>query len=272
MFETYRFPPDYLTFWHIGARMGIGPVRRFLRRMRRSGHVRLLDIGSGAGSNSLLAAVEGMTVVSCDLSSDSLAETRRVAHRLGTAARNVAVRGDSCLLPFSCESFDIAIASHIIEHLDSPTLLLSEIHRVLRPGGMLRLSCPSTAHAMRISRWFRLRLDPEDHKVEGYGTTDIVNMLPSGLSLRRCTYQGRFFESNIADCQHVVSRWLGMRANPIGDAPAAAPSGAGPSFKLRAAWVAKEFVLLPALALCTLEDMLCFFVRGSMISLEIEKE
>lgn len=272
MFEAYRFPCDYLTFWHIGARMGIGPVRRFLRRMRRSGRARLLDIGSGAGSNSLLAAIEGMTVVSCDLSSHGLAETLRVAHRLDTTARNAAVMGHSCMLPFPSGSFDVVIASHIIEHLDSPTALLNEVHRVLRSGGMLRLSCPSTTHATRISRWFGLRLDPEDHKVDGYGKADVAKMLPTGLSLRRCTYQGRFFESNVADCQHLVSRWLGMRANPIDEAPTSTFAEAGPSFKLRVAWVAKELVLLPALALCKLEDMLCFFVPGSMISLEIEKE
>ena len=269
MFEAYRFPADYLTFWHIAARMGIGPVKRFLTRMKTSGRVRVLDAGSGAGSNSLLAALLNLDVVSCDYSHASLVETRRAARMLGTLEKSKTVRGDSCELPFRTESFHVIIASHVIEHLDAPATLLHEIDRVLRPGGVIRLSCPSTVHGMRVSRWFGMRLDPDDHKVEGYDAATIAGMLPDGFQIRRCTYQGRFFESNFADLQHLMSRWLGMRANPVDgvEAPRHEVSGL-----FRAAWALKEVILLPALAVCTLEDMICFFLPGSMITIEIEKD
>lgn len=270
MFEVYRFPIDYLTFWHIGARLGVGPVRRFLRRMTRTGRAKVLDIGSGAGSNSLLAGLAGMSVVSCDLSPAGLSETLRMAEIIGTKARNLAIQGDSCRLPFAAETFDVVVASHIIEHLNDPEALLREIDRVLRSNGMVRISCPTTMHAMRISRWLGLRLDPDDHKVEGYDEHTIAALLPQGMRVCRVTYQGRFFESNLADAQHLVSRWLGLRANPIDggrlhDAPRPL------TLTLRVAWALKEVVLLPAIAVCALEDMLCFFLRGSMISVEVEK-
>jgi SAM-dependent methyltransferase len=236
--------------------------------MKASGRVRLLDVGSGAGSNSLLAALLGLNAVSCDVSLASLAESRRVARALGTQENNQIVRADSCDLPFRTESFHVVIASHIIEHMDAPTAFLFEIDRVLRSGGVLRLSCPSTVHGMRVSRWLGLRLDPEDHKAEGYDSAAIAAMLPDGLRIQRCTYQGRFFESNLADMQHVLSRWLGLRANPV---EGGSPPRHEVSTLLRAMWVLKEIVLLPALALCTLEDVLCFFLPGSMITIEIEK-
>jgi len=269
MFEAYRFPADYLTFWHIGARMGVRPVKRFLQRMKATGRVRVLDAGSGAGSNSLLAALLDLNVVSLDSSQASLGETRRVARALGTLEKNKTVCGDSCQLPFRTESFHVVIASHVIEHLDAPAMLLHEIDRVLRPGGVLRLSCPSMVHGMRISRWFGARLDPGDHKAEGYDVDAIAAMLPDGLRLRRRTYQGRFFESNFADLQHVASRWLGLRANPV---EGVTPQRSSMSPFLHLAWALKEVVLAPVLALCALEDVVCFFLPGSMITLEIVKD
>lgn len=267
MFETYRFPPDYFTFWHLGARMGIGPVTRFLRRV---GCRSLLDVGSGGGSNSLLAAQAGFAVTSCDLSAASLKQMRRTARALGPGVCPSPVVADSCRLPLLAESYDVVIASHLIEHLDEPRRLLREVHRVLRPGGTLRLSCPSTFHLMRISRWFGLHLDPADHKVIGYNPAGVAAMLPEGFRVVRCTYQGRFFESNFADVQHLVARAIGLKANPVErDGRPARQSPGGTLVRL--VWIAKEAVVLPMLAVAKLEDALLFFVPGSMISLEIEK-
>jgi len=53
------------------------------------------------------------------------------------------VQGDVQNLPFKDESFDIVIATAIIEHLDHPMKLLEEAHRVLRPGGILILTTPN---------------------------------------------------------------------------------------------------------------------------------
>lgn len=47
-------------------------------------------------------------------------------------------------LPLRSGSFAYAFAEHLIEHLSEPagTSLLAELHRVLRPGGVLRLTTP----------------------------------------------------------------------------------------------------------------------------------
>jgi SAM-dependent methyltransferase len=46
-------------------------------------------------------------------------------------------------IPFGDAVFDVVYAAEIIEHLLDPDLLLSEIHRVLRPSGTLVLSTPN---------------------------------------------------------------------------------------------------------------------------------
>ncbi|MBK9290633.1 MAG: methyltransferase domain-containing protein [Bacteroidetes bacterium] len=49
---------------------------------------------------------------------------------------------DLTALPFPDESFDLLMANHVLEHIKAEQKALSEIHRVLRPGGMAILQVP----------------------------------------------------------------------------------------------------------------------------------
>ena len=263
MFEAYRAPRDFMPFWHFGARMGIGTVRRFYARMRRRGSVRVLDAGTGGGANVLIGAWSGFRVVGCDLSYGALLALRDTANRASPQAPAIVAQSDSRALPFPDATFDVVVASHIIEHLSDPNALLCECARVLRPGGVLRVSCPSRSHGMRIGLWLGLKLDPDDHVVQGYDENDIAAMLPPGTRVARVTYQGRVIESNVSDGQFLLARVMGMSGNPAARGEGHAPP----------AWmyIAKELVIVPLLLAARLEDALLFFIRGSMITVEIEK-
>jgi SAM-dependent methyltransferase len=45
-------------------------------------------------------------------------------------------------LPYDDQSFDVVVASHIIEHLDHPEQVLSEFYRILRADGILIIGVP----------------------------------------------------------------------------------------------------------------------------------
>lgn len=45
------------------------------------------------------------------------------------------VRADICDLPFASDSFDIILCNHVLEHIPDHHKALSELYRVLRPGG-----------------------------------------------------------------------------------------------------------------------------------------
>ena len=100
---------------------------------------RLLEIGPGTGYYTLeLAewlAPEGSLEV-FDLQQEMLDHTMRRAAERGLA--NVgATRGDATELPFGDRSFDAVVLTAVLGEIPDQGAALSEIARVLRPGGRL---------------------------------------------------------------------------------------------------------------------------------------
>ena len=67
--------------------------------------------------------------------------------------RNIddASRADLAALPFRDGVFDIAISSHVAEHLVQPEAVFGELARVLKPGGRLLILTPNRWHYVTIS-------------------------------------------------------------------------------------------------------------------------
>ena len=49
---------------------------------------------------------------------------------------------DGKKFPFENESFDSAVANQVFEHVFNPDNFLTELHRILKPGGMLLMTMP----------------------------------------------------------------------------------------------------------------------------------
>jgi SAM-dependent methyltransferase len=67
--------------------------------------------------------------------------------------RNIdaAARADLAALPFRDATFDIAISSHVAEHLTQPERVFGELARVLKPGGRLLILTPNRWHYVTVS-------------------------------------------------------------------------------------------------------------------------
>jgi arsenite methyltransferase len=102
----------------------------------------VLDVGSGAGTDSLVAAqmvgADG-SVTGLDMTPEMLRKARAAAAEMG--ATNVAfIEGEAESLPFEDESFDVVISNGVIDLISDKDAVFSEIHRVLRPGGRIQIA------------------------------------------------------------------------------------------------------------------------------------
>lgn len=103
---------------------------------------RVLDVGSGAGTDSLIASqMVGPAghVTGIDMTPQMLAKAQTSAAAIG--ARNAEfVAGDAEALPFDDESFDVVISNGVIDLLPDKDTVFGEIHRVLVPGGRIQIA------------------------------------------------------------------------------------------------------------------------------------
>ena len=103
---------------------------------------RVLDLGSGAGTDSLVAAQmvgERGHVTGIDMTPAMLAKARAAAAEMGLS--NVEfVGGEAERLPFPDESFDVVISNGVIDLIPDKDAVFAELHRVLVPGGWMQIA------------------------------------------------------------------------------------------------------------------------------------
>ncbi|MFH0890118.1 MAG: class I SAM-dependent methyltransferase [Candidatus Aenigmatarchaeota archaeon] len=101
------------------------------------GHGKLLDIGCGAGANTIAFAKQGFDCVGIDFSSKQLFWASKNMKKNNV---NFPIIKANCLsLPFRDNTFDFVVSTAVFHHFDSEekrTKALKEAYRVLRPNGV----------------------------------------------------------------------------------------------------------------------------------------
>ena len=167
---------------------------------------RVLDLGCGAGRHAFEIYRRGADVIAFDQDADELATVRdlfvamKQAGEVPDGAEADVKEGDALALPFADEEFDRVVAAEILEHVPADLQALSELARVLRPGGTIALTVP---------RWFPevvcWKLSLEYHDVPGghiriYTDAELVTKAESvGL-----VYDGRHY----AHALHAPYWWV----------------------------------------------------------------
>jgi len=139
--EDLDYPPELASVPDTAVESFAGVANPFSLGRLEPGE-RVLDLGSGAGTDSLVAAlmVGGLGhVTGIDMTPGMLARARTAAGEL--AATNVEfVEGEAERLPFADQSFDVAISNGVIDLIPDKDAVFSELHRVLVPGGRLQIA------------------------------------------------------------------------------------------------------------------------------------
>jgi SAM-dependent methyltransferase len=103
---------------------------------------RVLDAGCGAGSYVLRMAQEGADVTGIEFEPGKVADYEKAS-----GLRNVLV-GDIEHMPFSNADFDLVFSNEVLEHVPNDAAALREIHRVLRPDGVLCVFVPNRLYPL----------------------------------------------------------------------------------------------------------------------------
>jgi SAM-dependent methyltransferase len=131
---------------------------------------RLLDLGTGAGRHAFEAIRRGALVTALDADAGEVKNTSGMMHalaseepdRLVSGGLGTAIVGDALQLPFGADAFDRVIAAEVLEHIPRDRLAISELARVLRPGGTMAVTVPRWWP--ELVTWF---LSDQYHNVPG---------------------------------------------------------------------------------------------------------
>jgi SAM-dependent methyltransferase len=94
---------------------------------------KLLEIGCGAGVDLVRFARAGAIVTGVDLSSTAIDLARQNISQNGLSANLQIMNGEA--LQFANDSFDVVYAHGVLQYTANTEKMVSEIHRVLKPGG-----------------------------------------------------------------------------------------------------------------------------------------
>ena len=166
----------------------------------------VLDVGCGGGYTCEFLAKRNLKMHGLDLSHSSIKEASLHAQAQGLKIHYT--QGDACALPFPDSHFDVVVCVDVFEHVESPQKAISEIARVLKPGGHLLYDTINRNFLSKfIVVWLLekiLRLIPSDtHDPELFITPkEMIEMLSqsnmstinqSGLIPIGWSFKNRFF-------------------------------------------------------------------------------
>lgn len=165
------------------------------RHVPRAG--RVLDFGCGPGIMSMALAAEGYRVTGVDGSERMIEVARRQCLRGRVSGVDFQVM-DSDTLSLERESYDGVVCSSVLEYVEDDDRLLSDLARVLRPGGVLLISVPHAASLVgkmedAMARVPRLRWGPGRmdlrYSRRRYRTDEFLSRLRDvSLETRETTY------------------------------------------------------------------------------------
>ncbi|MDX9973990.1 MAG: ubiquinone/menaquinone biosynthesis methyltransferase, partial [FCB group bacterium] len=139
----------------LSMRQDVAWRKRILRNLPDRSNLRVLDVATGT-ADVLLALAKSPRVaggVGLDMSEGMLAFAQPKLAQRGLGDRYTLVRGDGTRLPFATGSFDIATIAFGIRNVPDVPAGLSEMRRILAPGGramVLEFSLPGNALFRRL--------------------------------------------------------------------------------------------------------------------------
>jgi ubiquinone/menaquinone biosynthesis C-methylase UbiE len=160
-------------------------LARFVRELGEPD--RALDLGCGDGR--LTAELRARRVTAADVSAIALERARMLLPDVQLAQLE-----SDAPLPFEDSSFELVLCAETLEHVRDVQLLLSEIRRVLVPGGRLAVTTPAHGRVTGVAvlaRGFERRFDPLSPHLRFFTRRSLARLLDeTGFDLESLRRRG----------------------------------------------------------------------------------
>jgi ubiquinone/menaquinone biosynthesis C-methylase UbiE len=143
--------------WTMLARQGFDLYRdlintpAFLDMLPNVRGLQGLDVGCGEGYNTRLVAQRGARLTALDISPVFIAQAEELERAIPLGIRYLLASGSH--IPFTDNSFDFCMSTMCLMDLPDYLGAVSEIYRVLRPGGFLQFSISHPCYMLPDGDW-----------------------------------------------------------------------------------------------------------------------
>lgn len=153
---------------------------------------KLLDIGCGAGRNSILAAIRGYEVTGIDQEKNVIDLARDRARQYGMENNCKFITNDLFeTQKIKQNFFDVVICSEVIEHIDDPGKIVQVSYNSLKAGGLAVFTTPHS-----LKQWTVLD-DYGDHKkrfeideiIKYFSKFNIISIFTVGFPFLRIIFK-----------------------------------------------------------------------------------
>ena len=116
-------------------------ARRIIEELNPKKTEKIIDLGCGTGYYLFLLSNLGvkLNLVGFDYDEKAIEEARDNLKKKSIDF----IIGNLHRMPFEDKSFDKAVMSEVLEHVEEDVAVLKEVHRILKPNGVIVISVPS---------------------------------------------------------------------------------------------------------------------------------
>ena len=138
MFDKIAFRYDFLNHF-LSAGIDVVWRKKAIKQLRSLDPKSILDVATGTGDMAILSSklLNAEKIIGIDISDGMLEIGKKKIEKLGLQQRIELLKGDSETIIFNSNSFDAVTVAFGVRNFQNLELGLSEIKRVLKPGGKL---------------------------------------------------------------------------------------------------------------------------------------